>query len=55
MDVGGLPVIPTGSFCHFSSLGIFSSFRVSDFRGHFEALNNVFRARHNQSIYTVGL
>jgi hypothetical protein len=46
MDFSGLPPIPTGSFWQFSSLTIFPSFRVPDLRGHFEALNNVFRARH---------
>ena len=48
MDVDGLPPIPTGSFWKFSSLAIcFPSFRVPDFWGRFEALNNVFRACHN--------
>jgi hypothetical protein len=49
MDVSGLPPIPTGSFWQFSSLAVFfPSFRVPDLRGHFEALNNVFRACHSQ-------
>jgi hypothetical protein len=36
---------------HFGSFQVwqlfFPSFRVPDLRGRFEALNNVFRARHN--------
>jgi hypothetical protein len=50
MDVGGLPTIPIGSFWQFSSSTNFPSFRVRDFRGRFEALNNVFRAHHSQCI-----
>jgi hypothetical protein len=46
MDVGGLPPIPTGSFWQFGSF--FPSFWVPDLRGRFEALNNVFRARHSK-------
>jgi hypothetical protein len=38
MYVGGLPPIPTSSFWQFSSLAVFPSFWVLDFRGRFEAL-----------------
>jgi hypothetical protein len=50
MDVGGLPPIPTGSFWQFSVWQFFSSFRVPNFWGRFEALNNVFRAHHSQTV-----
>jgi hypothetical protein len=53
MDVGGLPPIPTGSFWQFSSLVVFPSFRVLDFQGCFEALNNIFRDHHSQTINIV--
>jgi hypothetical protein len=38
---------------HFGSFPVrqfFPSFWVPDFRGRFEALNNVFRAHHNQNV-----
>jgi hypothetical protein len=50
MDFGGLPPIPTSSFWQFSSLAIFPSFRVPDFQGRFEALNNIFRDHHIQIV-----
>jgi hypothetical protein len=45
MDFDGLPPIPTSSF--------FPSFWVPDFQGHFEALNNVFKALHRKNVYSL--
>jgi hypothetical protein len=45
MDFGGLPPISTVSFWQF----FWPSFRVPDFQGRFEALNNIFRALHKKT------
>jgi hypothetical protein len=54
MDVGDPSVWISVAFhlfqlVHFGSF--FPSFWVPNLRGHFEALNNVFRAHHNQLMY----
>jgi hypothetical protein len=49
MDVDGLPPFQLAHSSSFLVLQSFSSFRVPNFRDHFEALNNVFRA-HNSYI-----
>jgi hypothetical protein len=56
VDIGGHPPIPTGS--HTFHLGSFSfhfgsfflAFRVLNFWGRFEALNNVFWACHSHTV-----
>jgi hypothetical protein len=45
VDIGGLSPNPTGLFCMFSCQHI-----LLYFQGHFGALNNVFLARHSQTI-----
>jgi hypothetical protein len=50
VEIGGHPPIPLAQNRGFH-LGSFStSFRVLNFRGHFEALNNIFWAHHSHTI-----
>jgi hypothetical protein len=50
MDIGGHPTIPTGSHEIFIIGIYFLYFQVLNFRGHFEALNNIFGARHSHTV-----
>jgi len=47
MDIGGHPPITTGSHAVFIIGSYFLDFRVLNFQGHFEALNNDFGTHHS--------
>jgi hypothetical protein len=49
VDIGGHPPLPIGLHIVFI-LAVFLAFQVLNFWGHFEALKNIFWARHNHNI-----